>query len=462
MKIVLAFFGIGTFLFLLSVVRLYSSGGNVADFGFFINNIRNISNEPFLPITGHFQPISYIFYPLNYFPRSWLPLLLLAVQCFCVTFTSFILYRKFSRFYSFFFLLNPFTWSLLYFDFHYECIATVLFALLVYFLKTRALYFSFACAIGLCAVKEIYIAFSGVILLAMSFSDVFQNDERRLLRKHGVFFLIVFILITFFVLPSLLNLDTNSGIWKSYKAASSFNVTQLGSFALLKTSIIFGASLLILRLYNWQSLALLFCLATPYFLSTNQNHHLYTAHYWSVFVPLMIGFKSIFQTIQITSNVYSLKRTNWALVAALYLVMSVGPFSRIAIKNPNGNYGLSSYLDSSKDNALRDWAKNKKLGVLSVQNNSLFPSIMIADLVLPFPLGVFEDWVAENGARWRARYIVIDNSASEFIVDQSCITEERMCNEVVEKFDALVSEGSIVSVLKSSSGIEIFEILESH
>jgi len=170
------------------LLRVYNLNSNIADLGFYYNNILN-SFDYVRIFDGHFQPIMIIYNCLLYFfPDSFKPYLLILIQSFVLLIPFLILYMSYGKIYGIIYILFFPLWHLNLFDFHFEHLLILFTFLFFYFFDKRKYLLMLLCAFLVSLTKEPYT----LITIFMGIFLLFSNYKNNVI--HGIFLIILLIL----------------------------------------------------------------------------------------------------------------------------------------------------------------------------------------------------------------------------------------------------------------------------
>jgi uncharacterized membrane protein len=467
-------------MFILVNIRYYALNSNIADLGFFLTNLFNISHlcRFDLAFSGHFQPL---LIPLAYlyklFPIDFAPYFLLNFQFLIILLSIFFTFKLYGKYVSLALVLFPPLWSIVLNDFHIDVICFPILLLFFYFFKSNKYYLATTISLTLFLVKEPYsllIIFCGLYFIV----DYLINFRQRLI----VFILgIIQVILGFLLFKFSLyiielftfnysSITLNSSAF-SYMGGNVFDIIIYILFNLFQLIfnifndsgkvfyllIIFG-SFLFIPLLSPMSLIVAIPLLAISLLSNVSNYFSYNTHYSvGLLAPLIISFSSGLNKIQkftCQSSFYKYIANIKIIIIFIFFIhicISISPLSRLFWSDKILAYNYKSYLPTDRNenikSAILQFIPRDFKIVVSSQNSLNWGFLANRELLLPFPVAVDEPFLSplkspgvENSKILLkpvfADYVVLDLDRTIYLGDKGCdfIYNECQNQSIYNKF----------------------------
>jgi uncharacterized membrane protein len=433
------------------LLRVYNLNSNIADFGFYYNNILH-SFDYIRIFDGHFQPIMIIYNCLIFlFPENFKPYFLILIQSVVLLIPFLILYMSYGKIYGIIYILFFPLWHLNLFDFHFEHLLILFTFLFFYFFDKRKYLLMLLCAFLVSLTKEPYT----LITIFMGIFLLFSNYKNNFV--HGIFLILLgcflFIIFNFFIneyyelnfVSSEVLTPFTSYLWIINSFNLSFNefFINLSDVLFQKDKIIIVISLFAIFLYFPFIQIKPILVALPplgmIILSDHGGYYDYTSHYLSaVVIPFCYCLtKFDLNKIQIlnirTSNIIILNS-----LVCLFL-FGPGPFSRLSFMGVE-RFTHEIYIPNERNNVIKSAIKNNisiDNTIISSQNNVFYPYIAQGYRIFPFPMAMKENPTLkvfgnpnniEATEEFIADYILIDEKKEPFLYDVGCDFVFTSCN----------------------------------
>jgi uncharacterized membrane protein len=508
-------------LFILPILHYYNLSTNIADFGFFISNISNVSYEWQRSFNAHIQPIMLLFgYIYKYVPEDLFPYLLILFQSFII-FVSFLLIKKnYGALVSIAFILFSPIWAINLFDFHFDCIVILLLTLFFISVKNKKYTSSFLFSVSLIFIKEPYALQSAFCALYILYNLLLEKKRSPQLLLWAfiisLFSIASFIFQVNYLLPFFSGDPTHYSAFNAYQWLGDnlqdifLNITK-NMFYVLESIIsnhekmkflthIFGL-LIFIPLLSPRPLIVAFPIFAISLLSNLENYYDYANHYTSgLIVPLIISFsdginiinKKIlgfykFNRLYIQIYLQYGKASLLIILICLHFIFSFSPFSRFFISEKIYRYSYLSYIPDHRNKIIKSAIeilipKNTNL-IISSSNGFNYYAISNKSTILPFPMGVikpfkltnykdiswtefFESMANKSKARQSdfkfvyADFVILDEKRPIFLGDRGCNTVFSIClnNEVEKKYyEAKSALGSLYTPLYHFDDFYIYQ-----
>lgn len=493
-------------MFILVNIRYYALNSNIADFGFFLTNLFNISylGRFDLAFSGHFQPL---LIPLAFlyklFSIDYAPYFLLNFQFFIIFISIYFTYKLYGKYVSLALILFPPFWSIVLNDFHIDVISFPILLLFFYFFKSKNYYLATFASITLFFVKEPYsliIIFCGIYFIAyyliysrdkliVFILGIVQVISGILLFKFSLYIIQIFTL-------NYSSIALNSPAF-SYMGGGIIDILcyiLLNPFQLifnifndsgkfLYLLIIFG-SFLFIPLLSPLSLIVAIPLLAISLLSNIPNYYSYNTHYSvGLLAPLIISFSAGLNKIEKFScrlyfckNIPKLKII-FIFIFFIHIYMSISPLSRLFWSDKILAYNYRSYIPTNRTenikSALLQYIPRDYKIVISSQNSLNWGLLANRELLVPFPIAVEEPYITPlkpSGLEYFkvlempvfADYVVLDLARTIYLGDKGCdfIYHECKNQAIYNKFlDALAYTRKNYQLLYEYDNFFIFKKL---
>lgn len=433
------------------LLRVYNLNSNIADLGFYYNNILN-SFDYVRIFDGHFQPIMIIYNCLLYFfPDSFKPYLLILIQSFVLLIPFLILYMSYGKIYGIIYILFFPLWHLNLFDFHFEHLLILFTFLFFYFFDKRKYLLMLLCAFLVSLTKEPYT----LITIFMGIFLLFSNYKNNVI--HGIFLIILgffsFFIFNFFIneyyelnfVSSEVLSPFTSYLWIINNFNLSFTEFFINLFDVLfqKDKIIIVFSLLAIFLYfpfiNFKPILIALPSLGMIFLSDHGGYFDYTSQYLSGVVIPFCYCLTKFDLNKI--KILNIKISNIIILNCLVclFLFGPGPFSRLSFMGVE-RFTHDIYIPKERNNIIKSAIKNNisiDNVIISSQNNVFYPYIAQGKRIFPFPMAMKENPSLkvyansnniEGSGEFIADYILIDTKKEPFLYDVGCDFELTRCN----------------------------------
>jgi len=413
----------------MAFLRYHALSSNVADLGFFDNNLFNFEIEPQRLFYGHFQPLLYFYAKLYViFPIEYLPVLLIVAQSTTLCLSVFAVTRFFGNLSGIVMALYYPLWVNALFDFHIDHLSIPL--IIGYFVACEYRRFSLAAlsACFLVLVKEPFALQAvgcGCHLFYLSklykFRDL-KAQLRRLSLMVVLWGLGSFYFITQYVLPFYGNgmpgvLDSTAYSWLGFglveKMITVITEPHIIIYNILSTEgklkyvlVVFGL-LGFIPLLRPSALIVAFPILAISLLSNLENYYGFANHYTAgLIVPLIVAFRDGVISIQEKFNIQTQGRNVFSLIVLAFILFghfafASSPISRLFWSDKVWSYSWRAYYPTVRDAtikvAIAKFVPNDRFVSVSTQNTLNWGPLAHRRVYLPFPAGVlmpqeFPDW----------------------------------------------------------------------
>lgn len=420
-------------------LRYYSLLSNIADLGFYVNNISNVIENPTIIFTGHVSPFLYIFGIIfKLFPFLSKSFFLINFQLFILAFTIGILYKYFNNISALILLLFFPTWTTILFDFHIDILLLpIMLCLYISITKNNSILI-FILGFFLCLIKEPYslvaASFGIYILIESKYSQINNNNKILgyvlVLLGSCYFFCITFILLPAYNDSAMGAMSGSAFNWL-FNISDHINSFQFNSIIsemiyrkIILLLILFGSTGFVALIYIRYLIPGLPVLGIS-LLSATPEYYDYSNHYMmAMCIPVIISIHHFFYNFNKISYVKKLFLVfSFLLVTFIYLGYS--PMGRLFWIDKIHEFSYKSYLDINRTNfikkTLNQYLEDKNSSVSS-QNNIHLDVISDRKIMNIFPQGVTNSKTDKNysGDIRGADFIILDLRRPLFLFANGC------------------------------------------
>lgn len=470
------------FILLIQVnLRVYSLSSNVADLGFFINNISNVLYKPSIVFTGHVQPLILpIGLLFKIVPISLKSYFLINLQAAVVIITGFLISKKINSYIGLIYAINLPIWVMTLFDFHLDFFLLPL-LLYCYLFYDQGKYLR-VCILSvlICMIKEPYALVSSSFGVFIIFDQI---NKKNLNAIYSALFIFLFGISWFFISVFYIMPIFNSGNYgalsgNAYSWIMNLNSSELAQ--LIKTLNIDDLfkpeqNLLWKLIYVALPFGILgfiplfqakYCIpAIPILLigvlSLNRNYFDYNNHYLaSTTIPLLIALHKYF-----LNNCINNKIKKYVLFCSLSCLIYLGstPISRLFWLDKVYEFSWRAYVPS-KRNLVKAQLLNKNIPKdrdisISSQNNIHTSELSDRKHYFIFPQGVhFEGKLTPTGSV--AEYVIVDTKIPLYINADGCSWYFGVCHNLAikEKYNDYLSKLTYYDLISEYDGFRIYKI----
>lgn len=438
--------------------RYYSLLSNIADLGFYVNNISNVIENPAIIFTGHISPFLYIFGLIfKLFPFLSKSFFLINFQLFVLALTIGILYKHFNNISALILLLFFPTWTTILFDFHIDILLLPIMLCMYITIRSQNSILIFTLGCLLCLIKEPYslvaAGFGVFILIESKYSQINSNKIIGLLLillGFSYFFCVSFILLPIFNDSAM---GAMSGSAFNWLFSISDHIYSF-QFNLLFWEMIYKKILLLLILFGSTGFASLIYIrylipGLPVLgislLSATTEYYDYSNHYMiAMSIPVILSIHYFFYNF---TKIHYLNKFILVFTPLLVTFMYLGysPIGRLFWVDKIHEYSYKSYLNFNRTSIIRRALNHyleDKIYSISSQNNIHLDIISDRKSMNIFPKAVpilnLNKYYGETSIA--SDLIVLDLKKPLFIYANGCNWIYGSCTNksFINKFDSIL------------------------
>jgi uncharacterized membrane protein len=468
-------------LFFQVILRVESLSTSVLDLGIFSSNLSSIYDDQWRAISGHIQPLMYIWGAIyQLFDPVYAPMVLVSIQFLFVLGSAWWVWREFGTLPGFAMLLYYPLWTNVLFDFHFDHLSIPILTAFFIFCDKKRFKLAALVATSLVLIKEpfsLQVIFCGVYMIWLAFrvKDKIHTNSLLWLSSGLIFVgLVWFYISMYMVLPYFSGVDGVQGgayTWlgtgmldKLYTVTFRPDIWLIDIFNnpdKLKLLLIIFGSLAFISLLRPAPLIVALPPLLIMLLSHEDNYYGYANHYTAgVIVPAIIAFKDglpialklwrrLLSYIGSKNKLVNDSLPKLLIVAFLLVghwALASSPISRLFWSDKVWSYSWQAYIPTKRDSmikeALLEYIPSDSEVSVSTQNSLNYGHLSSRKLYLPFPQGVVDphpvlSWgkegkddllglIYENSkasAKYDKKlvdYVVLDSKRPWFVIDQGC------------------------------------------
>jgi uncharacterized membrane protein len=456
-------------------LKVYALGSNIADLGFYVNNIANSFYDYKIIFIGHVQPLLAVFSVfLIFIPTEYKDYFLVNIQYFIILYTSLILYTKYKPIYSLILILFYPIWINALFDFHPDILILPLMAYLYYYNSINKINRILICGLLICFIKEPYALITAFFGLFILIEQIRIQNKKMIFA--GIYLIIMgllwFIVSICFILPNFNNnygaISSNAFNWLidiKYNHLYDYIINSI-NYSKIKFILLPLILFIFIPLINIKYIIPVIPIFGIAMLSSNPNYYNTFNHYS---LPLVVPI--IAATYFYINDKPQLKKIlNLIIFLNLisFIIFTSSPISRLFWSDKVYEYSWKNYyLDDRKNsikNAINKYLSNDKSSSVSVQNNIHLSVISDRKYLYIFPQGVLYDNNKNYGNIKDgviAKYVLIDNKIPIFVYADGCTYLFGECtNQTIKnQYNSIVDGLNLhYNLVYSEDGFNIYKL----